>query len=459
MKIPLIDLARRFATTAPRASHAVLEVLESGRYIAGENCGAFEREFARYVGAAYAVGVGNGTDAIEIVLRALGVGAGDEVITTPFTFFATAEAIAAVGAVPVFADVRPDTCNLNENRVEEKITSRTKAILPVHLFGLPAEMDVLHRVAKRHGLFLIEDACQAAGAEYMGKRAGALGSDAACFSFFPTKNLSCAGDGGMITTNSEELACICRAIASHGSGGTGSRAETLLKERKTGGEEQVKPQSAEIIAEPPPQSAENNANILSQLVLGDPVEIPHETRDQSAGAIQNPPEGHSAVGEAEKRLGAPESEAPQKYYHYLVGRNSRLDEIQAALLRIRLTSLEENTERRRQIARFYGDALRSLPLELPVCPAHAKHAYHLYVVQSDRREQLAERLGQSGVATGVYYPVPLHLQKAFAGLGGKPGDCPVAERLAERTLALPLFPELTREEMEYIVESVRGAAE
>ncbi len=386
MKLPLIDLVRRHAADGPDAERALRAVMESGRYILGENVAALEREMADYLGVSHAVAVANGTDALTIALRALGIGGGDEVITTPYTFFATTEAILAVGAKPVFVDVRPDTYNLDENRVEERVTSRTRAILPVHLFGLPAEMDLLHRVAGRYGLAVVEDACQAIGADYEGNRAGAMG-DLGCFSFFPTKNLSCAGDGGMIVTNSERLARICRALATHGSGENGRLA--------------------------------------------------------AAGLGSAPPDGALPT---------------DKYHHYLAGYNSRLDELHAALLRVRLRRLDADTARRRAIAAYYTEALRGTPLVLPASPAHLSPAWHLYVLQSGRRERILARLTEEGIATGVYYPVPVPLQPACAALGAKPGDFPVAEALSERCFAIPLFPELTDSEVEWVADCVRRAA-
>ncbi|WP_312642581.1 DegT/DnrJ/EryC1/StrS family aminotransferase [Hydrogenoanaerobacterium sp.] len=395
MNIPLIDLARRYAVIKPLANKAVLDVLESGHYIQGENVKAFEREFAAYLSVGNAVSVANGTDALIIALKALGIGDGDEVLTSPFTFFATAEAISAVGAVPVFVDVRPDTCNIDESKLEAKITPKTKAIMPVHIFGLPAEMDVIHRIAKRHRLYVIEDACQAAGAVYMDKKAGALG-DIACFSFFPTKNLSCAGDGGIIVTNSSRLACICRALATHGSGENGHRAYNYI----------------------------------------------HHTDE--------PITSHT-VGDTVYQ--------PAKYHNYLIGGNSRLDELQAAILRIQLAYLDQNTVRRNIIAGFYDSALRGLPLTLPLSPGHIRHAYHMYVLQSERRNEIVKHLAEKGIATGIYYPVPLHLQRAYEKLDSGQGTLPVAEALAKRTFAIPMFPELTDEEVEYIAQTLRGACE
>ncbi|HBQ25256.1 MAG TPA: transcriptional regulator, partial [Syntrophomonas sp.] len=276
MKIPLIDLKRQYVAIKDELEQAVLEVLAGAQYIMGNNVKAFQKEFADYIGVKHAIAVGNGTDALVIALEALGIGPGDEVITTPFTFFATAESISAVGATPVFVDVRLDTFNLDENQIEAKITSKTKAIMPVHIFGQPCEMDKINDIAAKYNLHVIEDACQAVSAEYQGKKAGAL-ADIACFSFFPTKNLSCAGDGGIITTDNDHLADICRALRTHGSGEAGQKAYNLI----------------------------NHTN--------------ENTTDNT--------EGDNTVYN------------PLKYYNYLIGHNSRLDELQAAILRIKLKKL------------------------------------------------------------------------------------------------------------------------
>lgn len=392
MNIPLIDLKRQMKALEKELTPKVLEVLYDTSYIMGKNVLSFEKEFAAYIGAEHAVSVANGTEGLVLALKALGIGQGDEVITTPFTFFATAESIAQVGAVPVFVDVKRDSFNMDPAKIEEKITDRTKAILPVHIFGTCADMDSICAVAKKHGLFVIEDACQAAGASYKGKKAGSMG-DIGVFSFFPTKNLGGAGDGGMLVTHDESLAVRMKAYRMHGSGENGQRAYNDIH----GIQEEVKADTS---------------------------------KDNT---VYN----------------------PLKYYNYLIGHNSRLDEIQAAILRVKLPRLDEWNDRRRTLAKRYNDALEDV-LTVPRYKTDEGAIYHLYIVQSEERDKMTKKLGEKGIATGVYYPVPLHLQKAFGDLGYRKGDLPVGEYLSERTFALPMFPEMTEEEQDYIIESVRA---
>lgn len=392
MNIPLIDLKRQMKALEKELTPKVLEVLYDTSYIMGKNVLSFEKEFAAYIGAEHAVSVANGTEGLVLALKALGIGQGDEVITTPFTFFATAESIAQVGAVPVFVDVKIDSFNMDPAKIEEKITDRTKAILPVHIFGTCADMDSICAVAKKHGLLVIEDACQAAGASYKGKKAGTMG-DIGVFSFFPTKNLGGAGDGGMLVTHDESLAVRMKAYRMHGSGENGQRAYNDMH----GIQEEVKADAS---------------------------------KDNT---VYN----------------------PLKYYNYLIGHNSRLDEIQAAILRVKLPRLDEWNDRRRTLAKRYNDALEDV-LTVPRYKTDEGAIYHLYIVQSEERDKMTKKLGEKGIATGVYYPVPLHLQKAFGDLGYRKGDLPVGEYLSERTFALPMFPEMTEEEQDYIIESVRA---
>ncbi|ERJ81314.1 pleiotropic regulatory protein DegT domain protein [Peptostreptococcaceae bacterium oral taxon 113 str. W5053] len=392
MNIPLIDLKRQMKALEKELTPKVLEVLYDTSYIMGKNVLSFEKEFAAYIGAEHAVSVANGTEGLVLALKALGIGQGDEVITTPFTFFATAESIAQVGAVPVFVDVKRDSFNMDPAKIEEKITDRTKAILPVHIFGTCADMDSICAVAKKHGLLVIEDACQAAGASYKGKKAGSMG-DIGVFSFFPTKNLGGAGDGGMLVTHDESLAVRMKAYRMHGSGENGQRAYNDIH----GIQEEVKADTS---------------------------------KDNT---VYN----------------------PLKYYNYLIGHNSRLDEIQAAILRVKLPRLDEWNDRRRALAKRYNDALEDV-LTVPRYKTDEGAIYHLYIVQSEERDKMTKKLGEKGIATGVYYPVPLHLQKAFGDLGYRKGDLPVGEYLSERTFALPMFPEMTEEEQDYIIESVRA---
>ncbi|NME84160.1 DegT/DnrJ/EryC1/StrS family aminotransferase [Clostridium sp. SM-530-WT-3G] len=392
MNIPLIDLKAQYKSISEDLDRVTKEVLSSAGYIMGKNVTEFEKEFAEYVGVKHAISVGNGTDALVIALKSLGIGAGDEVITTPFTFFATAETISAVGATPVFVDVEKDTFNIDPSKIEEKITEKTKAIVPVHIFGQSAKMDEINAIAKKHNLKVIEDACQAIGGKYKGRNIGTLG-DVACFSFFPTKNLGCAGDGGMIVTDNDDVATIARALRTHGSGENGQKAYNLL----------------------------NNIN----------EEI--DTVQNADDTVYN----------------------PLKYYNYLIGYNTRLDAIQAAILRVKLPHIDEWNAKRREIAKVYDERLKDTDLVTPAVSEENVPVYHMYILQSENREAMLSKLKEKGVATGVYYPVPLHLQKVYKDLGYKEGDMPVAEYLSHRTFAIPVYPELTEEQVDYIIESIK----
>ena len=391
-----MNLKKQYATIKEEADKKVLEVLSSAQYIMGENVKEFEKEISEYLGIKHSISVGNGTDALVIALKALGIEEGDEVITTPFTFFATAESISFVGATPVFVDVDINTYNIDPAKIEERITEKTKAIMPVHIFGQPCDMDSINEIAKKHNLKVIEDACQAIGSEYKGQKIGTL-SDIACFSFFPTKNLGCAGDGGMIVTNDDELATICRALKTHGSGVNGQKAYNIINNIEE-------------------DTAEDNA---------------------TDNTVYN----------------------PLKYYNYLIGQNSRLDEIQAAILRVKLRKLDDWNDSRREHARFYNEQLKDTELVTPFEAKNVKHIYHLYILQSENRTELINYLKEKGIATGIYYPIPLHLQKAYKFLGYKEGDLPNAEYLSHRTFAIPMFAELTDEEKEYIVETLKKFGE
>ena len=396
MQIPLINLKKQYETIKEETDKKVLEVLSGAQYIMGSNVKEFEKEFNEYLGVKNSISVGNGTDALIIALKALGIGEGDEVITTPWTFFATAESISFVEATPVFVDVKLDTFNIDPTKIEEKITEKTKAIMPVHIFGQPCDMDAINKIAKKHNLYVIEDAAQAIGSEYKGQKIGTL-SDIATFSFFPTKNLGCAGDGGMIVTNDDNLATICRALKAHGSGENGQKAYNIL----------------------------NN------------IENTTEEETEGDNTVYN----------------------PLKYYNYLIGHNSRLDEIQAAILRVKLKEIDKWNNSRRYHAYFYNEKLKDTDLVTPYEDKDIKHVYHLYILQSEKRTELVNFLKEKGVATGVYYPVPLHLQKAYKDLGYKEGDMPNAEYLSHRTFAIPMFAELTDEEKEYIVDIIKGFGE
>lgn len=392
MNIPLLNLKRQYKNIEEEVNASVLECFKNAQYIMGENVKQFEKEIANKIGVKHAITVGNGTDALIIALKSLGIKEGDEVITTDYTFFATAEAIRFIGATPVFCDVELDTYNIDPSQIEEKITEKTKAIICVHLFGNACKMDEINDIAKRHNLYVVEDAAQAINSQYNGKNVGNLG-DVACFSFFPTKNLGCFGDGGMITTNDDDLATIMRALKVHGSGENGMKAYAILNDEE------------------------------------------FEVVEQNSGdnTVYN----------------------PLKYYNYLIGHNSRLDEIQAAILRIKLKHLDEYTENRRSISHGYIEALKDTSLVMPTETEGGKHVFHLFILQSENREEIESKLKEKGIATGTYYKVPMHLQKAFNDIGYKKGDFPNAEYLSERTFAIPLFPEMNDEEREYIINSIK----
>lgn len=398
--ISLIDLKAQYERIGDELDLATLNVLRNTQYIMGHEVKQFEQEFSAFLGAKHSISVGNGTDALVIALEALGIGEGDEVITTPYTFFATAESISYVGAKPVFVDVDPQTFNMDPSLIEKAITPHTKAIMPVHLFGLSCDMDPIMAIAQKHGLFVIEDACQAVGGTYRERKLGTIGH-ISCFSFFPTKNLGAAGDGGMIVTNDDALATICRALRAHGSGENGQSAYHLLNHIK------------------------------------DDVTVDTNTDN----TVYN----------------------PLKYFNYLVGHNSRLDEIQAAILRVKLRHLDSWNQLRHEHARYYSEQLeqwvQNSHIRLPYEPSYASHVYHMYILQSESKDALIEFLKKKGIATGVYYPVPLHLQKAFVHLGYKEGDFPNSEYLSFRTFAIPMFAELTLEQQDYILDAIKEYGE
>ena len=361
MTVPLMDPHSQYGAVREQIARAIGEVIDSGRFILGPRVGEVERAFAGQVGVAHGIGVANGTDALLIALRALGVQPGDEVICPSFTFYATAESIAAVGAVPVFADIEDETYCLDPAAVEAAITPRTRAVMPVHLFGHPAAMGPLRVICKKHGLALLEDAAQAYGASLDGVRCGALG-DAATFSFFPTKNLPCFGDGGLITTPSAEVDHMCRVLRFHG------------------------------------------------------------------------------------------SEDKRTFTH--VGYNSRLDEIQAAIL-LELRPLVDGwNDGRVAVAARYEELGLGEHVVLPAVAPGARHVYHLYVVRSQERERLVSGLTQAGIGTMVYYSTPLHRQPIFEHLGYAEGSLPVTEKCSRECLALPMSPTLTESAQSEVVRAV-----
>lgn len=388
MSIQLMDIRRQHEEHAAEYEEAAIKVLRSGAYIGGSEVSAFENEFAEYMEVNYAVSCGNGTDALVLALRALGIGAGDEVITVAFTFFATAESIAAVGARPVFIDIDPDTYCMNPDLIEGAITERTKAILPVHIYGNPADMGRIQSIARKHHLYVIADCAQCAGSRLEGRRKTILG-DVACFSFFPTKNLGCDGDGGMVVTDDERIATACRSLKVHGSG-------------------------------------ENGLKTL-QYICG----------TQGKTLPENMPLGTS------------------KYYNYLIGYNTRLDAVQAAILRVKLKYLDEFVEKRRANAEKYNKALMDTSYILPSEAKTGTHSYYLYVLRHKESEKILDTLKDNGIGCGRYYPVPLHLQGAFWKLGYKEGSLPITERICKESFAIPVFPELFPEEQDFIIQILK----
>ena len=358
----MVDLKTQYLAIKEEIDSAVLGVIQSSAFILGRHGKALEQEIAAYHGVRHAIGVASGTDALHLALIAAGVGRGDEVITTPFTFIATAEAVSYVGGVPVFVDIEPDTFNIDPAQVKKKITKKTRAILPVHLYGHPAEMDIITEIAREHDLKVIEDCAQSFGAEYKGKKTGSFG-DMGCFSFFPSKNLGCYGDGGMIITNDDSLAERLASLRNHGS-----------------------------------------------------------------------------------RI---------RYYHDEVGFNSRLDDIQAAILRVKLRRIETYNENRRRNAGVYSGYLKPAGVVTPIERVGCRHVFHQYTIRLKNRDRVKETLDKTGVASSmIYYPVPLHLQKAYAALGMKQGSLPAAEEAAREVLSLPMYPELTEEQIRTAAEAV-----
>ncbi|MEK6334524.1 MAG: DegT/DnrJ/EryC1/StrS family aminotransferase [Acidobacteriota bacterium] len=361
--IPLVGLFDQYQTIKPEIDAAIENIITSSAFVGGEEVRKFETEFAAYCEAKACVGVGNGTDAIYLTLRAMGIGAGDEVITVAHTFIATSEAISATGATPVFVDITEDTMLMDPAMVEKAITPRTRAIVPVHLYGQPCDMDAIMEIAERHGLKVIEDAAQAHGARWRGRRAGSIG-DAGTFSFYPGKNLGAFGDAGAVVSQDEDLIERIRMLANHG------------------------------------------------------------------------------------RL--------EKYTHKIEGVNSRLDGLQAAILRVKLRHLDEWNESRRRLADYYMERLTFPDLVLPVVHESAHPVWHLFVVRTAERERLQLQLKSEGVATGVHYPVPLHVQPAYEHMAIPRGTLPVTEKVAKEVVSLPMYPELTEAHIDSVCSALAG---
>ncbi|MGV3466805.1 MAG: DegT/DnrJ/EryC1/StrS family aminotransferase [Heyndrickxia sp.] len=364
MKVPMLDLSEQYLSLRDEVLKVLDDVMKSSRFILGENVKKIEQDVAQYSHVKHGVGVANGSDALHISLMAAGVKEGDEVITTPFTFFATAGAIARCNAKPVFVDIDPITFNIDVNEIEDKITDKTKAIIPVHLYGQMADMNKIRQIADKHNLFVVEDAAQAIGATFNGNHPGQLG-DTAIYSFFPTKNLGAYGDAGMVVTNHDDIAEKMRVIRVHGS----------------------KP----------------------------------------------------------------------KYHHHVLGYNSRLDEMQAAILNVKFPHIDEWNEKRRQLAQNYTSLIKEKLGDKVVTPVEAEgryHVFHQYTIRVEKRDELQQFLKDNGVASMVYYPKPLHEQPVFAYIGYKQGDFPHSEKAALEAISLPMFPELKEEQQQYVVDTI-----
>ncbi|MCE9614615.1 MAG: DegT/DnrJ/EryC1/StrS family aminotransferase [Lentisphaerae bacterium] len=364
MKVPFLNLRAHVDSLREPINAAIQSVLDATAFAGGPFVEKFEKEFATYCGGTYAAGVGNGTDALWLALLALGIGPGDEVITVPHTFIATAEAISLTGAKPVFVDITESTYTMDPALIEAAITPRTRAIMPVHLYGQPADMDPILAIARKHGLRVIEDACQAHGAQYRHRPAGSL-ADASGFSFYPGKNLGAFGEAGAVVSNHEDVIAKIKVLRDHGQ--------------------------------------------------------------------------------------------PRKYVHSVVGWNARMDGIQGAVLSVKLAHLDAANDARRRHAARYAQLLGNVPaLILPTEAAYARHIYHVYAVRCPQRDRVLQHMAERGVSCGIHYPVPLHLQEAYANLGLRQGTYPVSERCASEVLSLPMFPELTDAQILYVAEQLRA---
>jgi len=362
-RVPLVDLKRQYHSIKEEVDSAIQDVLESQAFILGPQVKEFESLFASYCNTKHAIGVSSGTDALLLALKSLRIGDGDEVITSPFTFFATVGSICNTGAKPVFADIEPESFNIRPDLIEKCISKKTKAIIPVHLYGQCADMDPILEIAKRHGIRVIEDSAQSIGAEYKDKKSGSIG-DLGCFSFFPSKNLGGLGDGGMITCNSDELGKLIYMLRIHG--------------------------------------------------------------------------------------GKP------KNYYSIIGINGRLDTIQASVLIKKLGHIELWCEKRREKASYYTERMKGMDLVTPEIMSFNKHVFHQYVIRTKERDRLMDHLTANNIGCAVHYPVPQHLQKCLSHLGYKEGDMPEAEGATREILSLPIFPELTKEEQDYVIDTING---
>ncbi len=361
MKIPMVDLVKQYKSIKKEINKEIDKVLESGWFIMGPNVEAFNNEMAEYTETKYGIGCASGTDALQLCLMAIDIKPGDEVITTPFTFVATAEVIALLGAKPVYVDIEEDSYLIDIHKIENAITDKTKAIIPVHLFGQTADMDRINKIAKEHNIYVIEDACQAVGAKYKSKSACSLG-DMGCLSYFPAKNLGAFGDGGHVLTSNKEIAEKVRIIMDHGS--------------------------------------------------------------------------------------------DKRYHHSRLGINSRLDALQAAILKVKLKYIDEWNEARKDRAALYTELLKKANVKTPVIKEYNDHVFHQYSIQVENRDGLQEHLKKAGVASAIHYPIPLHLQPAYAKFSKGKGSFPVAEKTAKHIISLPMYPELGEKEIQFIAQKI-----
>jgi len=362
MQLQMVDVVGQYRGIRQEVDAAVARVMESGQFILGKDVGEFECDAAGYLGVRYAVGCASGTDALQVAMMALGIGPGDEVITSLFTVVATTETIALLGAKPVYVDIDPLTYNIDPALIEAAVTPRTKAVIPVHLYGQAADMDPIMEVARRRNLRVVEDAAQAMGASYRGKKVCGFG-DVGCISYFPSKNLGAFGDAGMVVCNDEHLGELMRMIIVHGS--------------------------------------------------------------------------------------------KVRYHHEVLGVNSRLDTLQAVILRVKLKYLDRWNDARRRFAARYSELLRGVPVTPPATAPGREHIFHQYTVRAPRRDELAAHLKAKGIPHAIYYPIPLHLQRAYAQYGYRAGDFPVTEKAAAEVLSLPMHSELTEEQIVFITDAIR----
>ena len=361
MQVPFVDLKKQYLSMKDEIDSAIHEVLDSTSFILGKKVEDFEKKFAELCNVKHCIGVNNGTSALRLALLALDIKSGDEVITTPFTFIATAEAISHIGAKPVFADMDERTYCIDPEKIKEKVTKRTKAIIPVHLFGQPADMDPILEVAEKHNINVVEDAAQAHNALYKNRKAGSMG-DISCFSFYPGKNLGAYGEAGAVCTNDESIAKNLILLRQHG-----------------------------------------------ELV---------------------------------------------RYRHDIIGDNCRMEAFQGAVLGLKIRYIEEWTEKRRKNAELYNKLMKEFDIVLPYEADYSRHVYHIYAIRAKNRDKLREFLGKNGVSTGIHYPIPVHLQKAYSFMGIKNGAFPISEKIAGKILSLPMYPELSEEQIEYVASSI-----